>query len=80
MIEQCQAKVSRNELNAWISQTPTYVQDHVDEFLSRPLCAAPIGIKDIIMTKGEVTTCGSKMLENYVPEYSATCFLNLEAA
>lgn len=48
--------------------------------MAKSLCAAPIGVKDIIMTKGEVTTCGSKMLEGYVPEYSATCFLNLEKA
>ncbi|MFA6256373.1 MAG: Asp-tRNA(Asn)/Glu-tRNA(Gln) amidotransferase subunit GatA [Candidatus Absconditabacterales bacterium] len=55
-----------------------YVKTHVDQFASRPLKAAPIGIKDIIFTQDYITSCGSKMLENYVSPYSATCFLNLE--
>jgi len=55
-----------------------YVQTHLDEFASRPLKAAPIGIKDIILTEGYITSCGSKMLEEYISPYSATCFLNLE--
>jgi aspartyl-tRNA(Asn)/glutamyl-tRNA(Gln) amidotransferase subunit A len=55
-----------------------YVVAHLDEFASRPLKAAPIGIKDIILTEEYITSCGSKILENYVSPYSATCFLNLE--
>lgn len=55
-----------------------YVAAHLDQFASRPLKAAPIGIKDIILTQDYITSCGSKILENYVSPYSATCFLNLE--
>ena len=55
-----------------------YVAAHLDEFASRPLKAAPIWIKDIILTQDYITSCWSKMLENYVSPYSATCFLNLE--
>ena len=55
-----------------------YVHAHLDEFAKRPLKAAPIGIKDIIMTEGYISSCGSKILEDYVSPYSATCFLNLE--
>jgi len=55
-----------------------YMKAHLDQFASRPLKAAPIGIKDIILTQDYVTSCGSKMLEDYVSPYSATCFLNLE--
>jgi len=39
---------------------------------------AVIAIKDNIMQKWEISTCGSKMLENYVAPYSATCIENLE--
>lgn len=55
-----------------------YIQSHLDEFAKKPLKAAPIGIKDIILTQWYVSSCGSKMLEEYVGPYSATCFLNLE--
>ena len=39
---------------------------------------APIAIKDNIMQKWEISTCGSKMLEDYVAPYTATCIENLE--
>lgn len=55
-----------------------YITNHLDEFASRPLKAAPIAIKDIILTQDYITSCGSKMLEEYISPYSATCFLNLE--
>lgn len=55
-----------------------YILSHLDEFATRPLKAAPIAIKDIILTQDYITSCWSKMLEEYVSPYSATCFLNLE--
>jgi aspartyl-tRNA(Asn)/glutamyl-tRNA(Gln) amidotransferase subunit A len=37
-----------------------------------PLTGVPMALKDIMSTGGLRTTCGSRILENYVPQYSAT--------
>ena len=65
---------------SYVRLHPEYIQEHVDAFASRPLKAAPLAIKDIILTEGNITSCGSKILENYVSPYSATCFARLEEA
>ena len=38
---------------------------------TRPLEGIPIVIKDFHPVKGEITTFGSRMFENHVPEHSA---------
>ncbi|MFO7540232.1 MAG: Asp-tRNA(Asn)/Glu-tRNA(Gln) amidotransferase subunit GatA, partial [Chloroflexota bacterium] len=45
-----------------------------------PLLGVPIAVKDIICTKGTLTTAGSKILENFVPPYNAFVVDQLEAA
>jgi aspartyl-tRNA(Asn)/glutamyl-tRNA(Gln) amidotransferase subunit A len=40
----------------------------------------PVAIKDILATRGRVTTCASKMLETFVPPYNAHVVDRLEAS
>src|SRR5690554_3657510 len=44
------------------------------------LCGIPLAHKDLFCTDGVRTSCGSKMLDNFVPPYSATLVGNLQAA
>ena len=44
------------------------------------LCGVPILHKDIFCTKGVRTSCGSKMLDNFIPPYNATVVENFEQA
>jgi aspartyl-tRNA(Asn)/glutamyl-tRNA(Gln) amidotransferase subunit A len=43
------------------------------------LAGVPLGVKDVLVTKGLRTTCGSRSLENYVPPYDATAVYRLES-
>lgn len=72
------ATTDSDNLHAFVRLHPEYVEKNLNNFKDLPLHWAPIAIKDNIMTKWYISSCGSKMLENYVAPYSATCFENLE--
>jgi aspartyl-tRNA(Asn)/glutamyl-tRNA(Gln) amidotransferase subunit A len=76
------------ELNAFLelSEERAYAQaDRIDALVAAgkplpPLAGVPIAIKDVLSTRGVRTTCGSKILEHYIPPYDATAVERLEAA
>ena len=45
-----------------------------------PLGGVPVGIKDVMSTRGVRTTAGSKILAHYIPPYDSTAVARLEAA
>src|SRR5258707_10521294 len=76
------------ELNAYLALSPerAYAQaDKIDALVAagKPLpqlAGVPVAIKDVLSTRGITTTCGSKILEHYVPPYDATAVSRLEDA
>ncbi len=70
---------SDQEIKAYITPTPEIALEQArqaDERIAAsdigPLTGIPMAIKDNICTKGVLTTCGSRILENFVPPYDAT--------
>src|SRR6266849_5758721 len=68
------------ELNAYLTLSRERARrqtDRIDALVAEgkplpPLAGVPVAIKDVISTRGIKTTCGSKILQNYVPPYDAT--------
>ena len=57
------------------------VQKKIDKGeLTGALAGVPVAIKDNMCTKGLLTTCSSKILENYIPTYTASAVQNLTDA
>jgi aspartyl-tRNA(Asn)/glutamyl-tRNA(Gln) amidotransferase subunit A len=82
------AEAENPKTNAYLHFSPERARaaaERVDESLARgedpgPLAGVPVAIKDVIVTKGVRTTCGSRLLANYIPPYDATAVVRLEAA
>ena len=81
-------KAEDPEIHAYLtlSEERAFAQaDHIDKLVKQgaplpPLAGVPIGIKDVMVTKGLRTTAGSKVLENFIPPYDCTAVARLEAA
>jgi aspartyl-tRNA(Asn)/glutamyl-tRNA(Gln) amidotransferase subunit A len=59
--------------------------DRIDRMVAQgktlpPLGGVPVGIKDVMSTRGVRTTAGSKILEKYIAPYDCTAVQRLEAA
>ncbi len=83
MLERIDACNSR--LNAYVTVTAALAREQArqaDEELSRgddrgPLHGVPVAVKDLFATKGIRTTCGSKLFENWIPDWDATVVTRL---
>ena len=62
-------------------QAAKEVQEKIEAgTLTGPLAGVPVAIKDNLCTKGVATTCASKILENFVPQYDAEAVVKLQEA
>jgi aspartyl-tRNA(Asn)/glutamyl-tRNA(Gln) amidotransferase subunit A len=74
-------------IHAYIALTPEMALEQATQADLRwqkgdvgPLTGIPLAIKDLICTRGVPTTCGSHILQNYIPTYDATVIEKLRAA
>jgi len=75
-----------SSVNAFITKTPELALEMADQAdaaikagQTSALTGIPLGLKDLLVTKGVRTTCASKILENFVPPYDATVVGKLKA-
>ena len=82
------ARAENPKTNAYLTFCPERAlaaAERVDKKLAAgedpgPLAGVPVAVKDVIVTRGVRTTCGSRLLEHYVPPYDATAVVRLEQA
>ncbi len=70
------------KLNAYITESFDIAKDKAKQFDIKPnfdclLPGVPLAVKDLFCTNGVKTTAGSKMLENFIPNYESTVTTNL---
>jgi aspartyl-tRNA(Asn)/glutamyl-tRNA(Gln) amidotransferase subunit A len=76
------------EVHAFLTQTPQLAAERAEELdayltTGAPQSAVagiPVALKDVLTTNGIRTSCGSRILESYVPPYDATAWMRLAGA
>jgi len=84
------AQISRHDdtIGAFLHVDPEAALAHAKELDAKRAAGQPLGrlaglpvaIKDLLCTKGEATTCASRMLEHFIPPYDATVIARLREA
>jgi aspartyl-tRNA(Asn)/glutamyl-tRNA(Gln) amidotransferase subunit A len=90
LAEACYAKIQKEDpaIGAFLTlskERALEAADRMDRMAAegKPLPAlggVPVGIKDVMVTRGVRTTAGSKILGNYIPPYDCTAVARMEAA
>jgi aspartyl-tRNA(Asn)/glutamyl-tRNA(Gln) amidotransferase subunit A len=90
ILESCLSRIDSVEdrVQAFLTPTPELARERaaeLDAYLSTGapqtgVAGIPVALKDVLTTNGIRTTCGSKILETYVPPYDATAWARLSGA
>ena len=90
LVESFYARIQREDsaIGAYLTLTRERAleqADRIDRLAAEgkplpPLGGVPVGIKDVMCTRGVRTTAGSKILENFIPPHDCTAVARLEAA
>jgi aspartyl-tRNA(Asn)/glutamyl-tRNA(Gln) amidotransferase subunit A len=90
LAESClgRADAVEQRIRAFLTPTPEIARERaaaVDEYVRAgaapsEVAGIPLALKDVLCTQGIRTTCGSRILENYVPPYDATSWARASGA
>ncbi|MCC5947498.1 MAG: Asp-tRNA(Asn)/Glu-tRNA(Gln) amidotransferase subunit GatA [Nitriliruptoraceae bacterium] len=82
------AELGPDDVHAYLAVTADAAREHADDIDRRraageelgPYAGVPLALKDVLTMRGAPTTCGSRMLEGWVPPYDATVTTSLRVA
>jgi aspartyl-tRNA(Asn)/glutamyl-tRNA(Gln) amidotransferase subunit A len=87
VVRSCHSRIDAvdGEVGAFLTRTDDVALERAEALDQRRLTGAPgsavagipLALKDVLTTRGIRTTCGSKILENYVPPYDCTPWARL---